>query len=210
MNLHEYILLAFSSLFVIVDPITLIPVFLAMTPKDTPQARERMARIACLVAACVLVGFAAFGNWLFRLLGITITAFQMAGSLLLLLLALDMLRARRSTVRESDEETGAGAAKEDVAVTPLGIPLLAGPGAITAVIILNQQAHDVPKHLALYGCILVVCAISYLCLRATARGMRWVSPIAMKITTRLMGLLLAAIAMQFLIDALKAIGIGRV
>jgi multiple antibiotic resistance protein len=132
----------------------------------------------------------------------------MAGSVLLLFIALEMLRAQRSAVRESDEERGAGTAKEDIAVAPLGMPLLAGPGAITAVIILHQQAGSIEQHVALIGCIVAVCAISYLCLRFGAQGLRWLSPIAVKIVTRLMGLLLAAIAMQFLIDALKSLGIG--
>lgn len=209
MNLPEYILLAFSSLFVIVDPITLVPVFLAMTPKDSPSDRARMARLACIVAASVLIGFALLGNWLFRLLGLTVAAFQMAGSLLLLLLALDMLRARRSSVRETAEDTDAGTTKEDIAVTPLAIPLLAGPGAITAVIILHEQAATVGHHVALFACILAVCAISYVCLRSAANGAHWLNAIATRIATRLMGLLLAAIAMQFLIDALVEIGLVR-
>ncbi|MSR65076.1 MAG: NAAT family transporter [Verrucomicrobiae bacterium] len=205
MTFAEFSLLALSSLFVIVDPITLIPVFLAMTPKDSTLERSRMARIACLVAAGVLLGFALLGNWVFRLLGISIAAFQLAGSILLLLIALEMLRGRPSAVRHSDEETGEGTEKKDVAVTPLGIPLLAGPGAITAVIMLHEQATDTPKQIALYGSIVAVCVLSFMCLRLAAGGIRWISPIAMKIATRLMGLLLAAIAMQFLIDAVKVI-----
>lgn len=205
MTLAEFALLTFSSLFVIVDPITLIPVFLAMTPQDSPSERKRMARIACLVAAGVLLGFALFGNWVFRLLGVSVTAFQLAGSVLLLLISLEMLRGRPSAVRHSDEEAGEGTEKKDVAVTPLGIPLLAGPGAITAVIMLHEQAIDTPKQIALYASIVAVCVLSYVCLRLSAGGMRWVSPIAMKIATRLMGLLLAAIAMQFLIDAVRTV-----
>lgn len=205
MELSAYILLAFSTLFVIVDPITLIPVFLAMTPRNTPAERIRMGRLACLVAMVVLVGFALFGNWVFRILGITVTAFQLAGSILLMLVASDMLRARASAVRESDEEKQEGTAKEDIAVTPLGIPLLAGPGAITTVILLHEQAVDFAHRVALLACIVTVCGIAYLCLHLAARGVRLLGPIAMKVATRLMGLLLAAIAMQFLIDAVRVV-----
>lgn len=205
MTVFEYVLLAVSSLFVIIDPLALVPVFLAMTPGDTAAERERTARLACAVAAGVLVVFALLGQQIFSFLGISLPAFQMAGSVILLLIALDMLRAHPSETRESPEEKQAGVIKEDIAVTPLAVPLLAGPGAISNVIILESKAQHASQHVALYACILVVCAVSYLILRLSAHGARLINPIAMKITTRLMGLLLAAIACQFLINALKAL-----
>lgn len=207
MSLPEYILLAASSLFVIVDPLATVPAFLAMTPTDTPAQRIRMARLACCVAAGVLLGFAVAGNWLFHYLGITMPAFQLAASLVLLLVALDMLRAQRSRVQETSEETAAGIEKNDIAVTPLAIPMLAGPGAISTAILLQNQAEKMPEKpklylAALYGCILAVCFASYLILRLSAHGARWLSPILMNITVRIMGLLLAAVAVQFAINAL--------
>ncbi len=205
MSLFEYILLAGSSLFVIIDPLALVPVFLAMTPHDTPAQRARMAKLACALAAGVLVVFALVGQRIFSFLGISLPAFQMAGSVILLLIALDMLRAHPSETRETPEEKAAGAAKDDIAITPLAVPLLAGPGAISNVIILETKAQHVSQHIALYACILGVCGASYLILRVSAQGARLINPIAMKITTRLMGLLLAAIAFQFLINALKAL-----
>jgi multiple antibiotic resistance protein len=204
-SLFEYILLAGSSLFVIIDPLALVPVFLAMTPHDTPAQRARMAKLACALAAGVLVVFALVGQRIFSFLGISLPAFQMAGSVILLLIALDMLRAHPSETRETPEEKAAGAAKDDIAITPLAVPLLAGPGAISNVIILETKAQHVSQHIALYACILGVCGASYLILRVSAQGARLINPIAMKITTRLMGLLLAAIAFQFLINALKAL-----
>ena len=202
-NLLEYILFAASSLFVIIDPIALVPVFLAMTPDDSPAQRIKMAKLACLIAAGVLVVFALVGKWIFQYLGITMPAFQMAASIVLLLIALDMLRARRSPVQETREETAAAAAKDDVAVTPLAVPMLAGPGAISTAILLHTKAATVTQEFALIGCIVVVCFASYLVLRLSAHGARWLKPIAMKITTRLMGLLLAAIAFQFFLNALR-------
>jgi multiple antibiotic resistance protein len=205
MSLFEYILLAGSSLFVIIDPLALVPVFLAMTPGDSAAERARAAKLACTLAASVLVVFALVGQRIFQFLGITLPAFQMAGSVILLMIALDMLRAHPSETRESPEEKQAGAAKDDIAITPLGVPLLAGPGAISNVIILESKAHHLSQQLALYGCILAICAASYLILRLSAQGARLINPIAMKIATRLMGLLLAAIAFQFLINALTAL-----
>ena len=203
MSLPEYILLAASSLFVIVDPLAAVPAFLAMTPTDTPEQRIKMARLACWVAAGVLLAFAMAGKWIFKFLGITMPAFQLAASIVLLLVALDMLRAQRSRVQETSEETAAGVEKTDIAVTPLAIPMLAGPGAISTAILLHNQAANLGQRVALYVCILAVCLASYLILRLSARGARWLSPIAMNITARIMGLLLAAVAIQFMLNAVR-------
>jgi len=202
LDLVGYILLATSSLFVIIDPIATVPAFLAMTASDTPQQRIKMARLACLVAAGLLLAFAIGGKWIFQFLGITIPAFQMAGSVVLLLVALDMLRAQRSRVHETVEETDAGAAKEDIAITPLAVPMLAGPGAILTVVLLHNKAANFSQQIALMSCIVSVCAASYLIFALSAHGARWLNPIFLRLTSRIMGLLLAAIAMQFLINAL--------
>ena len=199
----EYVLLATSSLFVIVDPLAAVPAFLAMTPTDTPQDRIRMARLACFVAGGVLIGFAVAGQWIFKFLGITMPAFQIAASIVLLLVALDMVRAQRSRVQETSEETAAAVEKADIAVAPLAIPMLAGPGAISTAILLYGQAANLGQRIALFGCIAFVCVVSYLVLRFSAHGARWLSPIAMKITVRVMGLLLAAVAIQFMLNGLK-------
>ena len=203
MTLPEYILLASSSLFVIVDPLAVVPSFLAMTPTDTPEQRIRMAGLACCVMAGVLIVFAAAGQLIFKLLGITMPAFQIAASIVLLLVALDMLRAQRSRVQETSEETAAGVVKTDIAVTPLAIPMLAGPGAISTAILLENRSESLTQRGALYLCIFAVSLASYLILRISARSARWLSPIAMNITVRIMGLLLAAVAIQFMLNALR-------
>jgi len=174
-----------------------------MTPVTAPADRIRMAKMACALAAAVLVFFTLVGKWVFSFLGITLPAFAMAASVVLLLVALDMVRAKRSAVQQTAEETAAGAEKDDIAITPLAVPMLAGPGAISTVILLNGKASGLGQHVALIGCILGVCAAAYLLLRLSARGAEWLSPIALKIAQRLMGLLLAAIAFQFFINALK-------
>ena len=203
MNLAEYTLLAASSLFVIVDPLSAVPAFLAMTATDSPEERIRMARIACCVAAGVLMGFAIAGTWIFKFLSITMPAFQIAASIVLLLVALDMLRAQRSRVQETSEERAAGVEKTDIAVTPLAIPMLSGPGAISTAVMLHHQAATWVQRVALYLCILAVALASYLVFRLCARGARWLSPIVMNIAARIMGLLLAAVAIKFIIQALN-------
>jgi multiple antibiotic resistance protein len=203
MSLMEYSLLAVSSLFVIIDPLATVPAFLAMTPTDTPAQRIKMARLACCVSAGVLIVFSLAGKWIFKFLGITMPAFQIAASIVLLLVALDMLRAQRSRVHETSEETAAGIEKTDIAIAPLAIPMLAGPGAISTAILLHNEAANVGQRAALYVCILLVCLASYLVLRVSAQGAKWLSPIAMNLTVRIMGLLLSAVAIQFMVNALK-------
>jgi multiple antibiotic resistance protein len=203
MSLTEYILLAASSLFVIIDPLATVPAFLAMTPTDTPAQRIKMAQLACCVSAGVLISFALAGKWIFKFLGITMPAFQIAASIVLLLVALDMLRAQRSRVHETSEETAAGVEKTDIAIAPLAIPMLAGPGAISTAILLHNQAANVAQRCALYICIVIVCLVSYFILRLSAQGAKWLSPIAMNLTVRIMGLLLSAVAIQFMVNALK-------
>ncbi|HHY84760.1 MAG TPA: NAAT family transporter [Verrucomicrobia bacterium] len=201
MNLVEYTILAASSLFVIVDPVATVPAFLAMTSEDSVSHRLRTARLACTVMAIILLVFAVGGAWIFRILGITMPAFQLAASIVLLLVALDMLQAQRSRVHETSEETEAGASKQDVAITPLAIPMLAGPGAISTVIVLQAKAADLIQVVALHGCIVLVALASFIIFRLSVHGARWLNPIAMKITTRIMGLLLAALAIQFMLNA---------
>ncbi len=204
MSLHEYIFLATSSLFVIVDPLAAVPAFIAMTPSNTPADRMRMARLAALVMVGVLLTFALTGRWIFRFLGITMSAFEIAASIVLLLVALDMLRAQRSRVLETREETAAGMEKLDIAVTPLAIPMLSGPGAISTVILLQNQAQGLSQQIALCLSILAVSAATYVILRMSAHGMKWLNPIAMNISIRIMGLMLAAVAVQFMLNGLAA------
>lgn len=208
MSLLEYTLLALSSLFVIVDPFAVIPAFIAMTPDDSPAERTRTAKIASLVVAGVLLSFGFAGQWIFKFLGITMPAFQIAASIVLLLVALDMLRAQRSRVNETREETAAGTEKTDIAVTPLAIPMLSGPGAISTVVLLQAEAKTVWHSVALVGCVLLVSLASYWILRMAAHGAKRLNPIALRIGTRIMGLLLAAIAVQFMLNAIKALKPG--
>ena len=206
MTLTEYTALAVSSLFVIVDPIAVVPAFIAMTPNDPPKSKLRMAKIACFVAGGVLVVFAAAGKWIFKIMGITLPAFQLAGSILLIRIALDMLYGRRSEARESDEEVAAGTEKDDIAITPLGVPMLVGPGSISTALILLSQASGIEQVIALFLSIVVVCFVSFWILWLAVRGAHYMSPLALKLTTRLMGLLLAAVAAQFVINAIEQLG----
>lgn len=199
----EYAFLTFGSLFAIVDPFAVVPTFLAMTVRDTAGQRRRMARTACITCAAVMMFFALAGPFIFKLFGITLAAFQVAGGLVLLLSSLDMLRAQKSPLKETPEEAAEGMSKDDIAITPLAVPMLAGPGAITTSIVLASKAHGLPQKAVFYGLIALVAFISYWVLTIAADGAKRLSPTFLNIVTRLMGLLLAAIGVQFILTALK-------
>lgn len=199
----DYAILCFGSLFVIVDAIGLVPGFVAMTRDHTRQERVRTAALACTVTFFILVLFAATGPWPFKAFGITLPAFEIAGGILLLIVALDMLQARRTAVKETPEEQAAGGRKEEIAVTPLAIPMLAGPGAITDVILLSARATSPAHHAVLAAAIFLVCFIGFLILRLAAVRSSILGVIGLKIMTRLMGLLLAAISVQFILNGIR-------
>jgi multiple antibiotic resistance protein len=199
----EYAFLTFGSLFAIVDPFAAVPTFLAMTARDTAEQRRRMARTACITCAGVMGAFAALGPAIFKLFGITLPAFQIAGGLVLLLSSLDMIRAQKSPMKETPEEFAEGMSKDDIAITPLAVPLLAGPGAITTSIVLAGRAANLPQKAIFYVLIALVGLISYWVLTLAADSAKKLSPTLLNIITRLMGLLLAAIGVQLILSALK-------
>lgn len=203
-NLFDFAVLSFASLFVIVDPIGLIPAFLAMTEHNSIKERVRMAMIASITAFSILILCQILGQRLLTTFGITLPAFEIAGGIILLIVALDMLQAKRTAVKETHEETDEGIHKHDVAITPMAIPMLAGPGAITAVILLTNQARDITYHTVLGSNILVVSILIFVILRFAAMRAAMLSVIALKIMSRLMGLLLAALAVQFILNGLAA------
>ena len=203
-NSLDFAVLSFTSLFVIVDPVGLIPSFLAMTQKNTTPERIRMAQLASLITFGILILSFFFGQRLLTVFGITLPAFEIAGGIVLLLVAIDMLQARRTAVKETQEEKAEGIDKHDVAITPLGIPMLAGPGAITAVILLSNKAGTFGNRMILAGAIFVVSALTLLILWTVAVRSKMLSTIALKIMGRLMGLILAAIAVQFILNGLLA------
>lgn len=199
----EYAFLTFGSLFAIVDPFAAIPTFLAMTASDTAEQRRRMARTACITCAGVMSAFALLGPAIFKMFGITLPAFQVAGGLVLLLSALDMLRAQKSPLKETPEEVAEGMSKDDIAITPLAVPLLAGPGAITTSIVLAGRATSFSHKVIFFVLIALVALLSYWTLTVAAESAKRLSSTIINIITRLMGLLLAAIGVQFILSALK-------
>ena len=210
MELLHFAMLAAVSMAAILNPVAAVPTFLAMTMENTAAERLHMAKRACLTAFGVLAAFALVGQGLFKVFGITLPSFQLAGGLVLLLISLDNLRATRSPVQETAAETEEGMAKDDVSITPLAVPMLSGPGAITTVIMLDTKAPGVAGQAALFVALALVCGATYLIFRLAVTGAKRINHTVMNVTTRLMGLLLAATGVEFILSALKAVGaIGR-
>jgi multiple antibiotic resistance protein len=197
------LLLIFTSVFFIVDPFAVIPTFLAMTVRDTPPQRRAAARRGAWTCAIALIAFALAGSLIFKIFGITIGAFKIAGGVLIGLNALDMVQARRSQQRETAVETAEGIQKDDVSIMPLGVPMLAGPGAISTVMVLALGAKSIAATVTLYLSIVLTSVITYFVLSAASLLERRLGQTGMRILTRLMGLVLCAIAIQFIIDGIK-------
>ena len=206
-SLIEYFLLTGSALFIAVNPLAVVPAFLSMTHGDDPEVRTRFAALACGAAGVVLTVFALAGGWILRWFGLSLPAIEIAGSIVLMVVSLDMIQARRTATAETREETLAGAEKESIALMPLAVPMLADPGAISTTLIMLNRAVSPEKKAAFYLCLGLVTAASFLILRLSVHGARWLSPLAQKMMGRLMGLLLCAMSVQFAITALKQLGL---
>jgi multiple antibiotic resistance protein len=200
-------LIAFTSIFVLVDPIAAIPTFLVLTADSDAPRRRRMALVAAITCFIVLTVFAAIGTFIFSLFSITLPAFKIAGGIILGLIGLDMLQARRSPTKETAKETEEGLEKEDVGIIPLGVPMLAGPGSISTVMVLISQSQDWLRSSLVFTAIAVTCAISFVVLAAADRVRSYLGATGIGILTRMMGLLLTAIAVQFILNGLKDVGI---
>lgn len=203
----RFSLLALSSIFFLVDPFAALPTFLAVTAGQDPAKRVRTARKACLTATVILSGFAVAGRYIFKAFGITLPAFEIAGGIILLLIGLDMLQAKRSPTQESSSDTEDATHKDDAGIVPMGIPMLAGPGAITSVMVLVGQAQDLREHIAIYSAILITCAASFLVLGSAARVARTMGETGIRILVRIMGLLLVALAVQDFVNGLVDLGV---
>jgi multiple antibiotic resistance protein len=201
-SILQFSFVCLSSIFIIVDPLATIPAFLVMTADDSEEKRRRMARQAAWTCFLVLGLFSLAGTLIFRLFGITLPAFKIAGGLILFLVAVDMLQARRSGTQEVTEERLEGAAKDEVGVTPLGIPMLGGPGAITTVMVLIGQSSHWWQAAIVYAAIAVTAFASFLILAGANRVRRFLGETGIRILMRLMGLVLTAIAVQFMLNGL--------
>jgi multiple antibiotic resistance protein len=205
----EYLISAAVTLFVVVDPIGLAPTFLSVTSGIPEAARRRVALRAAIIAGAILTGTALMGDWLLRQLGITLPAFRIAGGLLLFSIASEMVFGVRIERQARDAEQAIEEHVRNIAAFPLAIPLLAGPGALTATVLLAGQAAFRPVYLAiLVGVIAAVAALCLLVFRLATRIEKGLGTTGSVLLSRIQGVLLAALAVQYVIDGLRAVLAG--
>lgn len=205
-DIGQFAFVTFTSILFLVDPIAVVPAYLAFVRSETPERRKATARAACVSAAITLIVFASAGDIILRMFGVTLPAFRIAGGFILWLVAMDMLRAKRST-QEGTEELMEGQQKEDVGITPLGIPMLAGPGAMSTVMVLGAQAGTPTSKLIIHASIVLTMLISWAMLRGGDKVFARLGESGIRVATRVMGLLLAAVAVQFVISGAQDAGI---
>jgi multiple antibiotic resistance protein len=206
-QLAQFALLAFTSLLAIVNPLGAVPMYVALTAEYTAAHRSATLRRAIATSLAVLLAFALVGTWILRFFGVTTHAFQIAGGILFFGVGWDMLQARRSRVKTTEEEESESAHKQDIGIIPLGLPTLAGPGAITTVIALNGNADTVAETAAVYVAIVLVLAICWLVLAAAPAVTRRMGQTAMNVMTRLMGLLVMVVGAQFVINGVSVVAV---
>lgn len=191
------------ALLAIVDPLAAIPLFLRLTDGYTTRERKRTARVTALAVFGVLAGAAIAGETILGAFGASLPAFRVGGGIVLLLMAISMLTAEPDRTRHTPEEDLVSTTKEGIAVVPLGVPLLAGPGAISAVILQMDTGAGVLHGGLVLGVIALLSALCWLALRNAERIGKLVGPIGMNVVIRLFGLILSAIAIEFIVAGVK-------
>lgn len=200
----ETLLNAFAVLLIVIDPVGVAAIFATLTRQHAPQMRRRMAMNATLLASSILLIFFIFGDGLLGLLGITLPAFRIAGGVLLFLLAFDMVVVRQSGLRSTTmREQHEAEQKEDVSVFPLAFPLIAGPGAITTVLLMSAETRGLEASLGLIVMIILVMGLTLLSLLSAAGLARRLGETGTNVISRLMGLILAALAVQYILDGIR-------
>ncbi len=205
----DFLVSALVTLLVVVDPVGLTPAFIGITTGLPRAARRQVALRAALIAFAILAGSALIGEWLLRMLSISLPAFRIAGGLLLFSIASEMVFGLRITRQSEAADKAIEEHVRDIAAFPLAIPVMAGPGAITATILLAGRAGGDPMRLALLIAIIAIVMLACLVVFfAATRIARWLGVTGNTVLSRLLGVLLAALAVQFVIDGVRAVLAG--
>lgn len=202
-DIVTYALLCFTSFFALVNPLSIMPVFLTMTQSIGDRERARIARKSTIVAFIIMVSFTVFGQFLFKFFGLSTNGFRIAGGFIIFKIGFDMLQAKFTRVKAADEEIKDYA--DDISITPLAIPILCGPGAIANGIVLMENAKSTLEKIVLVGVIGLVFLVSYITLRASTRLIKIMGETGNNVMMRLMGLILIVIAIECFVSGLKPI-----
>lgn len=195
----------FISLLALVNPLGAIPLFISLSAQQTPAEKRRTINIAAIAVALVVAGSGLFGEHIIRFFGISIASLEVGGGVIMLLMAINMINAQTGNTRSTAEERVEAEERPNIAVVPLAIPLLTGPGTISTVIIYAGRAHEWTQIVALVAIGAGLGAVCWVALRLAGRIEGWLGRTGINIGTRLMGLILSALAVEFIIDGLKTL-----
>lgn len=196
-------LLCFTSFFTLINPLSTMPVFMTMTAGLSEKERNRTAKKATIVALITIIIFALSGQLLFKFFGISVNSFRVVGGVIFFIMGMDMLQARLGQVKIKDSEVKTYV--NDISVTPLAIPMICGPGAITNSIVLMEDASTLTRKIILFGTIILVLFITYIIFYSSSRIIKILGQTGINVMMRLMGLIVMVIAVEFFFSGLKPI-----
>ena len=195
----------FGVIFAIIDPFGYVPIFLSLTSGDSELVRKRIVKKACVTAFLVLTLSTFLGQQILSFFGISIPALQISGGLILLIVGFEMMKVLPVVEKLSQKEENEAARKEDISIVPLAIPMLSGPAAIATVIVLSSRAQTLADYPVIIACILATLLITYFVLRSSSWLIKIIGVNGLNVMTRVMGLLLCAIAIQYVINGFLAV-----
>jgi multiple antibiotic resistance protein len=207
-DLYTFSILVFTAFFTIINPLGTMPIFMTMTASLSKAKRKQTAKKATIVAFFTIIAFAFSGQILFNFFGISVNSFRIVGGLIFFMMGWDMLQARLGAFKHTEDEQKIDAYVDDISITPLAIPMICGPGAITNAIILMEDANDYVQKSALIIIIALVLYITYLILVGASKITEKIGPTGNKVMMRLMGLIVMVIAVEFFFSGLKPIILG--
>ena len=201
----EFFILCFSSLFALINPIGIVPIFISITENYTQHDRNKIALKAVCFSFILLIIFSLIGDLIFSFYGITIHAFRIAGGIILFKISLDMVESKRSRTRTTPSELEEAEEKEDVAYNPLGVPLIAGPGSIASIMILSSEANNLIDKITLFISLVIVLIITLIIFRLSKILTKNFKKSGLRIMQRIMGLILMVISIEFIFKGLEEI-----
>lgn len=207
-DIYTFAILVFTSFFTLINPLSSMPVFMTMTANLSKKRRVQTAKKATIVAFFTLILFAFSGQILFNFFGISVNSFRIVGGVIFFAMGWDMLQARLGSMKHTDEEKKIDAYVEDISITPLAIPMICGPGAITNAIVLMEDSHTMLHKTVLLGIIALVILLTYLIYVGGSKIIDFLGETGNKVMMRLMGLIVMVIAVEFFFSGLKPIVIG--
>jgi len=206
-NSLSFFIFAFSSLFTLVNPIGILPVILSLTKDIDQKEYNQIIFRSCFIALIILMIFAILGEWIFSFYGITVHAFKIAGGILFLRIGINMLEAKISRTKSTPKEEEEASSIEDIALSPIGIPIIAGPGALSSVMLLGTEAANQKHKIIFYLTILITLLVTCFILYIGKKFSKKLGTTGLRVIQRIMGLLLMVIAVQFIIDGINNVAV---